>query len=142
VKDARQTFLGHWLRQMLEGEELVVFGDGEQLRDFNFVDDAVDAFLLAATCDEATGKIYNLGSDERISLKDLAHLMVEINGRGSYRLQEFPPERRAIDIGDYYGDFGKIREELGWQPQIALADGLRRTLDFLREHGTLYWDRT
>jgi UDP-glucose 4-epimerase len=139
VRDARQTFLGYWLRQILLGEELLVFGDGSQKRDFNYVDDAVRALLLAAARDEAVGDIYNLGDGEVLSLLELAELLVEVNGSGSYRIVPFPDDRKAIDIGDYYSDFGKIRRELGWEPKVRVEDGLRRSLEFYREHGESYW---
>jgi UDP-glucose 4-epimerase len=139
VKDARQTFLGYWLRQVILGEELLVFGDGTQRRDFNYVDDAVRALLLAATRDEAVGQIYNLGDDEVLSLLELAELLVKTNGAGSYRVVPFPEDRKAIDIGDYYSDFTKIREELGWQPRVGVEEGLRRSLAFYRESGGAYW---
>jgi UDP-glucose 4-epimerase len=140
VSDARQTFLGYWFRRLLEGRELAVFGNGEQKRDFNYVDDAVRALLLAASRDEARGRVYNLGSGEVVSLRGVAQLLVEVNG-GSYRLVPFPPEREAIDIGDYYGDYGRIRDELGWEPAVGLREGVARTLAFYRQHRDRYWDR-
>jgi UDP-glucose 4-epimerase len=138
IKDARQTFLGYWFKLALDGEEIQVWGDGEQKRDFNYVDDAVRAFLLAASLDEAVGKIYNLGDDEIVSLKELAELVVSVNGSGEYRVIPFPPERKAIDIGDYYGNHGRIRAELGWAPQVKLAEGIEHSLAFYREHGSAY----
>jgi UDP-glucose 4-epimerase len=139
VKDARQTFLGYWLRQIVAGEEIAVFGDGLQKRDFNYVDDAVDAFLLAATRDEALGKVYNLGDSEVVSLLDLAQKLVELNGDGSFRIVPFPEDRKAIDIGDYYSDFARIKGDLGWEPRVGLDEGLRRSIDFYREQGDAYW---
>jgi UDP-glucose 4-epimerase len=139
VKDARQTFLGYWLRQIVAGEEIAVFGDGLQKRDFNYVDDAVDAFLLAATRDEALGKVYNLGDSEVVSLLDLARKLVELNGGGSFKVVPFPDDRKAIDIGDYYGDFTRIGDDLGWEPRVGLDEGLRRSIDFYREQGDAYW---
>lgn len=139
VKDARQTFLGYWLRQIVAGEEIAVFGDGTQKRDFNYVDDAVDAFLLAATRDEAIGKVYNLGDSEVVSLLDLAKKLVELNGGGSFKVVPFPDDRKAIDIGDYYGDFRRIKDDLGWQPRVRLDEGLRRSIDFYRQNGNAYW---
>jgi UDP-glucose 4-epimerase len=138
VKDARQTFLGDWLRRALDGQEIEVFGDGSQRRDFNYVDDAVAAFLLAAVRDEANGQVYNLGSPEVVSLADLAALLVRVNGGGSWRLVPFPEQRKAIDVGDYFGDFGKARAELGWEPSVALREGLERSLAYFREHGAAY----
>jgi UDP-glucose 4-epimerase len=140
VRDARQTFLGYWVRLLVEGEELVLWGDGEQRRDFNYVDDAVSAFLLVALRDEANGNIYNLGDEHHVSLRELAELLVGLNGSGSYRLEPFPADREAIDIGDYYSDFNRIRGALGWEPHVQLEDGLERTLAFYRERGPgTYW---
>ena len=139
VRDARQTFLGYWFRLILTGQELTVFGDGAQRRDLNYVDDALRAFLLAGVDHQADGKVYNLGDAEVVSLEELADLLVRVNGGGSYRLVPFPPERKAIDIGDYYGDFTRITQDLGWEPQVGLEEGVRRSLDFYREHGERYW---
>jgi UDP-glucose 4-epimerase len=133
VKDARQTFLGIWIKQVLSGEPINVYGDGQQLRDFNYVDDVVDALLLAAHDPRADGQVYKLGSAELpISLNDLAELLIATNAAGEYHRISFPPDRKAIDIGDYYADFSKIRRELGWAPRVPLAEGLRRTLDYFR----------
>jgi UDP-glucose 4-epimerase len=133
IKDARQTFLGIWIRLVLENKPFEVWG-GEQLRDFTYVDDAVDAFLMAAASETANGQVFNLGGDGVISLKDLADLLVEVNRGGQYMLRTFPADRKRIDIGDYYSDFGKIRTELGWQPRVSLKEGLARTVDFYRVH--------
>lgn len=133
VKDARQTFLGTWVRLLVEGKPFEVWG-GEQLRDFTYVDDAVDALLLAASSDIANGKVYNLGGDRVISLHDLADLCVTANGRGTYHVHEFPADRKRIDIGDYYADDSLIRSDLGWKPQVSLEEGLVRTMRYYREH--------
>ncbi|MFI5305938.1 MAG: NAD-dependent epimerase/dehydratase family protein [Polyangiales bacterium] len=130
VKDARQTFLGIWIRNLLEGKPIKVFGDGQQLRDFNFVDDVVEGFVLAATTPGANAKVYNLGGSERINLKQLAALMIELHGSGSYEIVPFPPERKAIDIGDYYGDYRAATEALGWTPRVPLREGLARSLEY------------
>jgi UDP-glucose 4-epimerase len=142
VVDARQTFLGLWLRRLIEGEEILVYGDGEQKRDFNYVDDVVDALLLTAAHPQAVGEIYNLGGSEIISLRALAELLIEIcAGSGRYRLVPFPKEQKAIDIGDYYGDFRKIETVLGWRPRIGLREGLAQALNYYREHHAHYWPR-
>jgi dTDP-glucose 4,6-dehydratase/UDP-glucose 4-epimerase len=140
VKDARQTFLGIWIRNLIEGKPILVFGDGLQLRDFNYVDDVVEAFLLAALNPKAEGEVYNLGSTDYVNLKDLAGMIVEIFGRGSYQLVPFPPERKAIDIGDYYSDFTKIKNSLGWAPRVSLQEGLRKSLEYYALNGKHYWE--
>ena len=133
VKDARQTFVGIWIRRLVEGQPFEVWG-GAQLRDFNFVDDVVDAFLMVAQDRRADGRIFNLGSEEVVSLKELAGLLIEANGgEGSYVVRSFPEDRKKIDIGDYYSDYARIRDALGWQPRIGLKEGLRRTVAYYKE---------
>lgn len=140
VKDARQTFLGIWVRLLIEGKPIKVFGDGLQLRDFNYVDDCIEALLLAGASDNVNGKVYNLGSTEVIGLKSLAEMMVDLGYGGTFELVPFPPERKTIDIGDYYGDFSLITEELGWQPKIGLREGLQQSVAYYQAHRRHYWD--
>jgi UDP-glucose 4-epimerase len=132
VKDARQTFVGIWVRQLLEGKPISVWG-GKQLRDFTDVEDAVDAFLMVAASPATNGQVYNLGGSEVVDLVALAKLMVEVNGSGSYEIKEFPADRRAIDVGDYYADFSKIRGQLGWEPKKSLRETIETTLGYFRE---------
>lgn len=132
VKDARQTFLGVWVRLLMEDKAFEVWG-GEQLRDFNYVDDVVDALLLAATQDIAFGKTYNLGANEVVSLAKLAEMIVRVNDGGKFDIREFPVERKRIDIGDYYANDQLIRNELGWKPKTPLDAGLKNTLDYYRK---------
>ena len=140
VKDARQTFLGIWVRLLIEGKPIQVFGDGLQLRDFNYVDDCVEALLLAGANDAANGKVFNLGSTEVIGLKALAELIVNLGYGGDFELIAFPPERKAIDIGDYYSDFSLITKELGWQPKISIKEGLIRSIEYYQKNYRHYWD--
>jgi UDP-glucose 4-epimerase len=138
VKDARQTFLGIWIRNLILGKPIQVFGDGLQLRDFNYVDDVVEALLMAAVQPEADGKVFNLGSHEYINLKDLAAIMVELYQGGTYEIIPFPPERKAIDIGDYYSDYAMIKQSLGWKPHVSLKDGLKRSLGYYIQYHEHY----
>ena len=133
VRDARQTFLGVWIRLLVEGKPFEVW-EGNQLRDFTYVDDAVDAFLMAAASDDANGKIFNLGGDRVVSLKELADLLVEIHGGGTYEVREFPKDRKRIDIGDYYANWSLVRSTLGWEPKVVLRESLQRTLEYYQQH--------
>jgi len=139
VRDARQTFLGVWLKAVVRGERFEVWGDGTQRRDLLYVDDAVQAFLLAGARDEADGQVFNVGVDSSVSLRELAELLVRLHGSGAYDLVSFPRERRAIDIGDYFTCADKIRAALGWEARVPLEEGLRRTLAYYDEHGDAYW---
>src|ERR1044072_2095965 len=140
LKHSRQGFINWFIRLLVEGKEIQLFGDGSQMRDFNFVDDVVEALLLAGMNDQANGEIFNLGGDEPISLKDLVELMIEVNGQGSYKLVPFPEEKKAIDIGSFYSDFTKIKTTLGWQPRVRLREGLKKTFDYYKENFAWYKD--
>ena len=139
VKDARQTFLGIWIRRIIEGKPVTIYGDGSQLRDFNYVDDVVDALILAAASDKTNGQIYNLGAADTLSLTDTAKLLVDLNQSGMYEYIPFPENRKVIDIGDYSGNYDKIKQELGWQPRVSLEEGLKRTLSFYQTNYPHYW---
>ena len=140
VKDARQTFLGIWIRQLIQEKAIQVFGTGKQRRDFNFVTDVVEALLAAATSERSDGQIFNLGHQEHVDLKELAEMLVRINGGGNYQLIPFPEDRKTIDIGDYYADFRKVESLLGWSPHVNLEAGLGETLEYYRKHHAHYWD--
>lgn len=139
VRDARQTFLGIWIRQALDDDELCVYGDGEQRRDFSYVDDVVNALCLAAASDAAVGQVFNVGGDGHFSLSEIARLVIRLAGSGRARLVPFPADRKAIDVGDYYADDTKLRTALGWKPLVGLEEGVTRTLDFYRAHARSYW---
>lgn len=139
VRDARQTFLGVWIRLLVQGRPFEVWG-GAQLRDLTYVDDAVEALMLAARSDAARGQVFNVGARERVSLLELAELLVRVNGGGEFAVREYPADRQRIDIGDYIADWRKLRETLGWEPCVPLEEGLRRTVAYYKEHGEHYWD--
>jgi UDP-glucose 4-epimerase len=140
VRDARQTFLGVWIRQALEDGELLVYGDGGQRRDLTYVDDAVSAFLVAASSDGAIGRVFNLGGEGNVSLLELGELLTSVAGSGRLKQIPFPADRKSIDIGDFYADWSAIESELGWRPTVPLEEGLAQTLDYYREHGERYWE--
>jgi len=134
IKDARQTFVGIWLRAILEGRPFEVWG-GEQLRDFTYVDDAAEAFLIAALTPEANGRAFNVGGEEVLSLRQLADALIDANdGEGRYEIRQFPAERKRIDIGDYYADDSLFRQTTGWRARTSIRDGLARSLAFFRDN--------
>jgi UDP-glucose 4-epimerase len=138
IRHSRQGFIGWFVRQALLGEPIEIFGDGRQKRDFDYVDDVVDAFLRAGAMDAADGEVFNLGGQPPVSLLELALLLRELSGHGSHRLVPFPAERKRIDIGDFYADASKFKRALGWEPRVTLREGLSRTLAYYREHKDRY----
>ena len=140
LRHNRQGFVGWFLRKVVEGKTIELYGDGSQQRDLNFVDDVVEALLLAAADPRADGRIYNLAGTPPISLRALTEMMIEVAGRGRLEFIPWPPEKKAIDIGSYYGSSALIEKELGWRPRVTLREGLERAIRFYSQHLAHYVD--
>jgi UDP-glucose 4-epimerase len=139
MRHPRQGFVAWFVRLAVEGREIELFGGGESLRDFNEVEDVVEAFLLCGTAEAAIGEAFNLGHPKPVSVRQFAELLVDVAGGGSLQERPFPADRARIDIGGVYADYGKIRDRLGWEPRIALRDGLARMVDYYRQNREHYW---
>jgi len=140
MKSDDQSFLNWLIRRAIEGHTIQVFGDGSQKRDFNYVDDVVDAFLLAAVDDRTDGDVFNLGAPEPVSVLEVTKLLLEVIDNGKYEVVPFPENRKKIEIGDYWGDYSKIKHLLGWSPTTTLKDGLNKTVEFYRKYKQHYWN--
>ncbi|MBO1066299.1 NAD-dependent epimerase/dehydratase family protein [Dolichospermum flos-aquae UHCC 0037] len=134
LKHNRQGFIGVFVRQIIQGEKIKIFGDGQQIRDMNYVDDVVDALVMAGAKPECYGQVYNLGGNEPINLLNLVKLLIDLNGDGAFEIIPFPPEKKRIDIGDYYGDYRKFSQMTNWQPQTSLKEGYTKMIDYYKEH--------
>jgi UDP-glucose 4-epimerase len=139
MKHKRQGFLGWFIRQVIDGKEIEIFGNGKQKRDPVYIDDVVEAFLICGGNDSANGETFNLGNVTPISLEDIVKLLVKINGSGKYCLVPFPEEVKKIDIGDYYASYVKFNKLTGWKPKISYEEGFRRTLCYYKENQRHYW---
>lgn len=142
IRHNRQGFIGWFIRIALEGGEIQIFGDGGQLRDFVFVDDACDAFLRAGMSDACNGGVFNVGGMEPIAHRDLTAMLIEEAGAGTMRFVPWPEEKRKIDIGSFYTDSSRFTAATGWKPRVPLREGLRRTLAFYRAHLDVYLGET
>jgi UDP-glucose 4-epimerase len=140
LKHNRQGFIAWFIRLALEDKEIQIFGDGSQVRDFVYVDDAVDAFVRAGACDGCNGETYNVGGDEHIAHRELVQLLIEVAGSGRYKMVEWPQEKKAIDIGSFYADSTRFKRATGWTPKVDLREGLTRTLAYYRQHLPHYVD--
>lgn len=134
IKDARQTFLGIWIRSLIEEKPIMIYGDGKQARDYNYIDDVVEAILLSAVNDQSIGEVYNLGGRKKYTLTETARLMAKLAQNGRYEYMPFPQDRKVIDIGDYWGDYQKIEHDLGWLPKTELKAGMKKTYDYFSEN--------
>jgi UDP-glucose 4-epimerase len=140
MKSDDQSFLNWFIRQAIDNETIKIFGEGKQKRDFNYIDDVINAFLMVAASEKSNGEIFNLGSQEPMSVADVTRLLLEIAGSGKIQFVPFPPDRTKIEIGDYWGDYSKIREHFGWTPKIPLAEGIHSTVAFYRKYKPFYWN--
>ncbi|MDP8257061.1 MAG: NAD-dependent epimerase/dehydratase family protein [Candidatus Alcyoniella australis] len=136
---SRQGIINWFVRLALEGKPIPMFGDGSQVRDANFVDDVVQAFLLAGCTDQAYGKVFNLGGLGPCPLMRIAELIAQLAGSPVVEPTDYPGERRGLEIGDYRADWSRAAQILGWQPTVELRDGLERTVEYYRTHRDLYW---
>ncbi len=134
IKHNRQGFIGWFIRLAIENNPIHIYGDGTQLRDFVYVDDAADAFLRAGASDTCNGAAFNVGGVGPISHRDLAALLVKVAGSGTVQFVDWPADKKAIDIGSFYADSTKFKRTTGWEPTVPLADGLARTIAFYRQH--------
>jgi len=139
MKHGKYGIQNWMIRLALDDETISVYGDGSQLRDFNYVDDVTHAFLLAGASDKSNGQVYNLGSGNPISFRKMVKTVVEIAGSGKIEFVDWPEDRKRIETGDYVADFAKITEELGWKPEVAFEDGVKRTVEFYKRFRHHYW---
>lgn len=138
MRHHRQGVLNWFLRQLIEGQKVRLYGTGEQIRDTNYVSDVVEAFLLAMISQDGWGHAYNLGG-EPLSLRQFMDMAIEVNGGGAYEVVPFPEESKVIEIGDYIADYSRFQQLTGWKPRVSVREGIQRTLDYYREYGDYYW---
>ena len=139
VKHSRQGFIGWFIRQAIDDEQIQLFGDGQQLRGFNYIDDVVDALLMAGTNQQLAGDYFNLGGDQPVTLEAFVQLLLKIAGRGTYRLVPFPADKKAIDIGSVYTSAAKFSAATGWKAKVGLEEGLTRAVEYYKQHRAKYW---
>ena len=142
IKHDRQGFIGWFIRTAIEDKTIHIYGDGSQLRDLVFVDDAADAFLRAGALDACNGDVFNVGGAQPISLRDLAAELVTIAASGRVEFVGWPDDKKAIDIGSFYANSTKFTRVTGWTPVVQLSDGLRATVDFYRQYLSRYIDES
>ena len=139
MKHPRYGVVNWFVRLALDDETIKVFGDGKILRDFLFIDDAVEAILMCALEPQAVGQVFNIGIDRPTNFIELAEVLIEVAGSGRWEFAPFTREREAQEPGDFYSDISKVRRLVGWEPRTSLKDGLRATVEFYRQHKEHYW---
>ncbi len=138
IRHNRQGFIGWFIRLAIDDGTIQIFGDGSQVRDFVYVDDAADAFLRAGATDDVNGQALNVGGHEPVAHRDLVAMLLEVAGTGTVTYVEWPEEKKRIDIGSFFADSSRFTALTGWRPTMALRDGLASTVDFYRAHRDRY----
>lgn len=138
MKHGKYGILNWFIRRAMLSEVIEVYGDGSQTRDYNYVDDANDAALLAAQSERSNGEVFLLGSGEEIKFIDMVQLVLKAVGSGEYKQIPWPSGREAIDVKNFYVSFEKINKTLHWYPKTDLRSGLKKTVDFYRERLSEY----
>jgi len=139
MEHPRYGVVNWFVRLAIADETIKVFGDGRILRDFLYIDDAVDAIIMCALEPKAIGQVLNVGIDQPTDFIELAETVIDVAGSGRWEHAPFTREREAQEPGDFYSDISKIRQLVGWEPRTCLKEGLRATVDFYRQHKAYYW---
>jgi UDP-glucose 4-epimerase len=140
MRHPRQGILNWFIRQVMDGQKIKLYGSGGQIRDCNYVDDVVEAFLMVGASDKVWSQAFNLGGTP-VSLKKFVETVIQIYGKGSYELVPFPSERKIIEPGDYISNWSKIKKTVGWEPITSLEGGIRKTIEFYKKYQTHYWQK-
>ena len=138
MKHSRQGVLNWFIREIIDNKRIQLFGNGEQIRDINYVDDVTRAFLLIGASKNVWGEAFNLGG-QPLSLKSFVETAIKINGKGGYIFKDFTEDRKVIEIGDYIADINKIKQYVGWEPKTSIEEGLKKTISFYEKHKKYYW---
>jgi len=136
MRHHKQGIINWFIRQLIEGQTIKLYGDGKQIRDINYVDDVVDALLLVACSEKTNGEVYNIGGIPK-NLIELVETMIDVYNKGSYELIPFDEDLKRIEIGDYVANFEKIKSTVGWEPKVSLEEGLQSSFDYYEKHKAL-----
>lgn len=138
MRHPRQGVLNWFIRQLIDGETVQIYGDGKQIRDINYVDDVVSALLMLAKERKTNGQVYNLGGDPMTLVEFVSH-SIAILGQGKFKLVPFPKSRLSIEIGNYVADTSKIAADLNWRPKVSVDEGIAKTIEYYRLYKKFYW---
>ena len=141
MKHDRYGVLNWFIRLAMDDETIPIFGDGQILRDFLYVDDLTDALLQCGLANRAIGETFNVGCGTPVSFLELIQQIIAVTGKGRYEFTGFTAERKALEPGDYWSDITKIKSVIGWEPRTTLQDGLQRTVEYYTANRDFYWMR-
>lgn len=139
MKHSKYCMINWFLRQAMEGKTISIFGDGDQVRDYIYIDDLADALLSAAVTPRCQGEIYNVGSGIGTRFKEMVDTIIAVVGNGKAECVDWPKNYINVETGDYITNITKLTEATGWTPSTDLRTGIQRTFDYYRGHRSYYW---
>ena len=139
MKHSRYAIVNYFIRQAMENKKITIYGDGEQLRDYIYVEDLAQAFIMAAASEKSDGEIFNVGSGIGTKFKDMVKAIVEVVGSGEVEFVPWPSKYANVETGDYVTDISKISKVLNWKPKNSLRDGIKKTHEYYKKYKTFYF---
>ena len=138
MKHNKYSLVGWFLRQALDSGTITIFGDGRQTRDYLYIDDIVDGFILLAEKRRA-GEIYNMGSEEKVTFVEMVDVVLKEAGTGKKEHISWPENYEKNETGNYIADTTKIKKGIGWEAKITLEEGIKRMAEDYKQHRKNYW---
>jgi len=139
MKHSKYSIINYFIRLAMEGKEITIYGSGNQLRDYVYVEDVADAFISAAASPSAQGEVFNIGSGSGISFKEMVETVITIVGKGKMVFVPWPKEYIDVETGDYVTNIGKAKKVLKWTPKVDLESGIKRTVGYYEKHHKYYF---
>jgi UDP-glucose 4-epimerase len=139
MQHAKFGVVNWFIRQALEGETIKVFGGGNIRRDFLYIEDCVEAILLAGITAPAYDGTFNVGNSSHVTILELVDTILEVVQHGKKEDAPFSRERAVQEPGDFYPDISRIKQVTGWEPKTGLKEGLSKTTAYYRQYRAMYW---
>lgn len=141
IKHSKYSIPGWFMRLAMEGKSIKIFGSGEQLRDYIFGEDLVYAMALAGIKEESNGNIYNLGTGNSVSFKEMVETIVSVVGNGSIEYVAWPENYEKEETGNCEFDISKIKRDLGWEPSTSLYEGVKKMYAYYSKYADKYIEK-
>jgi len=139
MRHCKYSMINWFIRLAMEGNTIKIFGDGEQLRDYIYVEDLADAFIAAAADQKCHGELFNIGSGVGTKFKDMVAAILVSVGSGASEYIPWPANYVNVETGDYVTDIRKLHKAIDWKPKTDLAAGIRETHAFYKKYRQHYW---
>ena len=139
MKHHKYSIINWFVRQVMDDKPITIFGKGEQIRDYIYIDDLADAFLATCVNPKCNGEIYNVGSGSGTTFKDMVETIIQVIGKGKIEHIPWPDDYINVETGDYVADIKKISEAANWKPETDLKTGIKLVYQYYSRYRSFYW---